>query len=48
MNTTSKVRKIAFAGDHLPRKCGIATFASDMQLAQDIPTSFKEPIANTE
>jgi hypothetical protein len=23
MNSTSKVRKIAFVGDHLPRKCGI-------------------------
>src|ERR1017187_1612822 len=30
MNTTSKVRKIAFVGDHLPRKCGIATFTSDL------------------
>ena len=27
---TSKVRKIAFVGDHLPRKCGIATFTSDL------------------
>jgi glycosyltransferase involved in cell wall biosynthesis len=25
-----KVRKIAFLGDHLPRKCGIATFSSDL------------------
>jgi hypothetical protein len=24
MNSNSKVRKIAFVGDHLPRKCGIA------------------------
>jgi glycosyltransferase involved in cell wall biosynthesis len=30
MNETSKVRKIAFVGDHLPRKCGIATFTSDL------------------
>src|SRR5689334_23946057 len=30
MNNTSKVRKIAFVGDHLPRKCGIATFTSDL------------------
>jgi glycosyltransferase involved in cell wall biosynthesis len=29
----SKVRKIAFAGDHLPRKCGIATFTSDLLAA---------------
>ena len=30
MQQTSKVRKIAFVGDHLPRKCGIATFTSDL------------------
>jgi len=30
MKETSKVRKIAFLGDHLPRKCGIATFTSDI------------------
>lgn len=30
---TSKVRKIAFVGDHLPRKCGIATFTSDILAA---------------
>jgi glycosyltransferase involved in cell wall biosynthesis len=30
MDETSKVRKIAFVGDHLPRKCGIATFTSDL------------------
>jgi glycosyltransferase involved in cell wall biosynthesis len=29
----SKVRKIAFVGDHLPRKCGIATFTSDLLAA---------------
>jgi glycosyltransferase involved in cell wall biosynthesis len=29
----SKVRKIAFIGDHLPRKCGIATFTSDLLAA---------------
>jgi glycosyltransferase involved in cell wall biosynthesis len=33
MNVTSKVRKIAFVGDHLPRKCGIATFTSDLLAA---------------
>src|SRR5690349_19711545 len=33
MNTTTKVRKIAFVGDHLPRKCGIATFTSDLLAA---------------
>ena len=29
----SRVRKIAFVGDHLPRKCGIATFTSDVLAA---------------
>src|ERR1700738_53469 len=33
MKNTSKVRKIAFVGDHLPRKCGIATFTSDLLAA---------------
>jgi glycosyltransferase involved in cell wall biosynthesis len=33
MKETSKVRKIAFVGDHLPRKCGIATFTSDVLAA---------------
>src|SRR5947199_696594 len=27
---TSEIRKIAFVGDYLPRKCGIATFTHDM------------------
>src|ERR1700727_486828 len=27
---TAKIRKIAFIGDHLPRKCGIATFTTDL------------------
>jgi glycosyltransferase involved in cell wall biosynthesis len=29
-NPTAKIRKIAFVGDHLPRKCGIATFTTDL------------------
>src|ERR1041385_6388724 len=33
MQQISKVRKIAFVGDHLPRKCGIATFTSDLLAA---------------
>src|ERR1700745_1548993 len=33
MNSPSKVRKIAFVGDPLPRKCGIATFTSDLLAA---------------
>src|SRR5712692_4903705 len=30
MKEVSKIRKIAFVGDHVPRKCGIATFTSDL------------------
>jgi hypothetical protein len=33
MKENSKVRKIAFVGDHLPRQCGIATFTSDLLAA---------------
>ena len=33
MKSASKVRKIAFVGDHLPRKCGIATFTTDLLAA---------------
>ncbi|MGH9355640.1 MAG: glycosyltransferase, partial [Terriglobia bacterium] len=39
MKTESKIRKIAFLGDYLPRKCGIATFTSDLltSVAADHP-----------
>src|SRR6267142_5020046 len=33
MKENSKVRKIAFVGDHLPHQCGIATFTSDLLAA---------------
>src|SRR5580692_2708178 len=33
MQQTSRVHKIAFVGDHLPRKCGIATFTTDLLAA---------------
>ncbi len=33
MKENPKVRKIAFVADHLPRKCGIATFTSDLLAA---------------
>ncbi len=33
MKDISKIRKIAFVGDHLPRKCGIATFTTDLLAA---------------
>jgi glycosyltransferase involved in cell wall biosynthesis len=39
VKTESKIRKVAFLGDYLPRKCGIATFTSDllMAIAEDHP-----------
>ena len=33
MKETSRIRTIAFVGDHLPRKCGIATFTTDLLAA---------------
>ncbi len=33
MKEPSKIRTIAFVGNHLPRKCGIATFTSDLLAA---------------
>jgi len=33
MNEAPKIQKIALIGDHLPRKCGIATFTSDLLAA---------------
>jgi glycosyltransferase involved in cell wall biosynthesis len=33
MNDSPTIQKIAFIGDHLPRKCGIATFTSDLLAA---------------
>src|SRR5579884_1772635 len=33
MNDAAKIQKIAFIGDHLPRRCGIATFTSDLLAA---------------
>jgi hypothetical protein len=30
MGSESKIQKIAFLGDYLPRKCGIATFTTDL------------------
>lgn len=37
---SSELRKIAFIGDYLPRKCGIATFTSDIRLA--VATQYPE------
>src|ERR1700734_721120 len=36
LKETAKIRKIAFVGDHLPRKCGIATFTTDLLSAVQI------------
>jgi hypothetical protein len=30
VKAASEIRKIAFIGDYLPRKCGIATFSLDV------------------
>jgi len=39
MTNPSHTRKIAFLGDYLPRKCGIATFTTDLRcaIAAEIP-----------
>jgi hypothetical protein len=33
MQQPSDIRKVAFLGDYLPRKCGIATFTTDLRCA---------------
>jgi glycosyltransferase involved in cell wall biosynthesis len=33
VETESKIRRLAFLGDYLPRKCGIATFTTDLLAA---------------
>lgn len=33
MQLSSAIRKVAFLGDYLPRKCGIATFTTDLRCA---------------
>jgi len=35
MHATSKIHEVALVGDYLPRKCGIATFTSDLCTAID-------------
>ena len=32
-NSISDLNRVAFIGNHLPRKCGIATFTSDLLAA---------------
>ncbi|HQF39350.1 MAG TPA: glycosyltransferase family 4 protein [Opitutaceae bacterium] len=38
MKSTTSLRKVAFLGDYLPRKCGIATFTTDLRCS--IATEF--------
>ncbi len=38
MEKSSDIRKVAFLGDYLPRKCGIATFTTDLRCA--VATAF--------
>ena len=38
MEKSSSIRKVAFLGDYLPRKCGIATFTTDLRCA--VATAF--------
>src|SRR5580692_2900271 len=33
MHPAPAIRKVAFLGDYLPRKCGIATFTTDLRCA---------------
>ncbi|MBN9657885.1 MAG: glycosyltransferase family 4 protein [Acidobacteria bacterium] len=40
MKENAKATRIAFVGDHLPRKCGIATFTSDLLSA--VATAYPE------
>ena len=48
MSHVSNIKKIAFLGDYLPRKCGIATFTYDLRhaLAEEYPAveSFVAPV----
>lgn len=40
MQKSNDIRKVAFLGDYLPRKCGIATFTTDLRtsIAQEFKT----------
>jgi hypothetical protein len=40
MHHNLEIRKIAFIGDYLPRKCGIATFTSDLR--ESVATQYAE------
>ncbi|MBL8994468.1 MAG: glycosyltransferase, partial [Spirochaetia bacterium] len=40
MNPLPEIKKIAFLGDYLPRKCGIATFTKDVRTS--VATEYKQ------
>ncbi len=48
MPAIPEIKKIAFLGDYLPRKCGIATFTYDLRkaMAEEFPEteSFVAPV----
>src|SRR5437762_10195220 len=52
MQTASEIRKLAFLGDYLPRKCGIATFTADLceSIAAEFPQTqcFVVPVNDVE
>src|SRR5205814_3755696 len=52
MPTASEIRKLAFVGDYLPRKCGIATFTADLceSVAAEFPDTqcFVVPVNDKE
>ena len=52
MQSASEIRKLAFIGDYLPRKCGIATFTADLcnSVAAEFPQTqcFVVPVNDLE
>jgi hypothetical protein len=47
MKEISKVRKIAFVGDYLSRRCGIATFTADLLSAVAVAFPHNRCISNS-
>src|SRR5215468_6032174 len=52
MSSASEIRKLAFLGNYLPRKCGIATFTADLceSIAAEFPRTqcFAVPVNDLE